>query len=111
MTAAMPIRMPSIVNADRIRRVRIASSAVRLVSVQFIEPATSSDARRGEGRLFDQAVPDPDDPAGPAGDVGLVGDQHDGAPRVVQLAEKLEYVCGGTGVEVARRFVGEDQRR
>ncbi len=29
MTAAMPIRMPSMVRADRIRRVRIASSAVR----------------------------------------------------------------------------------
>ena len=41
MTAAMPIRMPSIVRAERIRRVWIASKAVRPVSTQFIGPAPS----------------------------------------------------------------------
>ena len=87
MTAAMPMRMPSMVSSDRIRRPFSASAAVRMVSAH---PMTRLLALFGE-----QTVVDPHDPGSPRGDVGLVGDEDDGAPCRVQLVEQVENVVGG----------------
>ena len=122
-TAAMPIRMPSVVSPDRSRCERIASQPVRRVSSQLIGRPARGRACRTAGRRdavprrpcravrADPAVPDPDDPAGPRGDLGLVGDQHDRAALPVQLVEQAEHVGGRGRVQVAGRLVGQDQRR
>ena len=102
-TAAMPIRMPSMVSPDRSRWLRMASHPVRKVSSQFTRAA------RPVG--LDPAVADPDDPPGPLGDLDLVGDQHDGPALRVQLVEQRQGVLGGDRIEVAGRLVGQDQRR
>ena len=108
ITAAIPIRMPSMVSAERSRCERTASSPVRSVSRQFTGPhrhaprAVSSDTRPSSRRTVR---------CGPAGDVGLVGDHHDRAAGAVQLVEQAEDLGGRGRVEVAGRLVGEQQVR
>ena len=90
---------------------RIASRPVRSVSSQVIRDLAVR-RRSVEGASATTcAVPHPDDPAGLRGHVGLVGDQDDGAARLVQLVEQRQHVCGRHRVEVAGRLVGQDQRR
>ena len=45
------------------------------------------------------------------GDVVFVGDQHDGVAFAMQAIEERHDLVAGLRVEVAGRFVGEDDRR
>ena len=113
-TALMPIRMPSMVSAERSRCERTASPAVRsgVLPPHRTPPGT---ARRfgpvGGVHVQDATVADLDHPLGPGRDLGLVGDQHDRAPFGVQLVEQCQHVGARRGIEVAGGLVGEDQRR
>src|SRR5690625_2894440 len=60
---------------------------------------------------LDQAVAQRDDPLRLLGDLRFVGDYYDRRALAVQLVEEPHYLLAGTGVEVAGRFVGEEQRR
>src|SRR5690625_3699064 len=60
---------------------------------------------------LDQAVAQLDDPLRLLGDLRFVGDYYDRRALAVQLVEEPHYLLAGTGVEVAGRFVGEEQRR
>jgi fluoroquinolone transport system permease protein len=59
----------------------------------------------------DPAVDHVQDPLGPGGDLRVVGDQHDGRPLRVELAEDVHDLGGGAGVERAGRLVAEQDRR
>ena len=52
-----------------------------------------------------------DDPLGVFGDVTLVGHHQDGVALVLQALEQPHYLLAGLAVEVAGRFVGEDDGR
>ena len=52
------------------------------------------------------------DAVGPGGGAGVVRDQDDRLVQAgAQLAQQVENLLGAFGVEVAGRFVGDDQRR
>ena len=106
MTAAMPMRMPSTVSADRIRRVRIASHAVRRVSGQVTTSPSSVDvvdelARRGCGSSRW---------AWPATSGSWVISTTV-RPCACSSRKQAEHVGRRGGVEVAGGLVGEDQLR
>ena len=95
-TDATPMITPSIVSAARSRLVRRRESASRMSSRTLMRRAV----RRGCG------------PGGRGrGDVGVMGDEDDRAPGRVERVEDAHHVAPGGGVEVARRLVGEDERR
>src|SRR4249919_3152182 len=94
-TALMPMRMPSIVSAERSRWVRTASNAERKVSRQLMPRGPSGSCRHHRAVVEDLAVVDLHGALGSCGDVSLVGDQHDRAPAGVQLVDEVEHVGGG----------------
>src|SRR5438552_2185380 len=60
----------------------------------------------------DLAIPHADDAAGVGGDFARVRDQHERLPVLaVQPVDQLHELGGGIGIQVARRFVGEDDGR
>ena len=59
----------------------------------------------------DLAVADLDAAGSDGGDLGIVRDQGDGAALFAEGPEEFEDRLAGVGVEVARRFVGEDDAR
>ena len=101
----MPIRMPSIVSAERSRWVRIASQPVRNVSRQFMRrpPARRRSASSWPSRIRMTRS------ARAATSASWV------ISTIVRPARGVrrqgEHVGGGRGVEVAGGFVGQDQRR
>ncbi len=67
--------------------------------------------RGAGGRItFDAAVAQAHDAPGVIGDVGLVGDDDERMTARVQFVEQMHDLLAGTRIEIARRFVGEDQR-
>ena len=73
-----------------------------------------SGAQHGRRRAFldDHTILDADDAVGMAGHVVVVGDKDDGdAFLAVELLEHPEHVLGGVRIEVARGFVGQQERR
>ena len=78
---------------------------------------TSSPARRHAHAarlrdvLGDPAVEDGDAPGGARRDLAFVGDQHDRPAPLVEVGEEADDRVAGAAVEVAGRFVGEDDRR
>ena len=48
---------------------------------------------------------------GALGDAGVVGDQNDGVAFSVQGIEEVQDLPAGAGVQVARRLVGQQDRR
>ena len=100
-TALMPMRMPSMVSAERRRWVRTASPAVRKVSRQFTvaRPPVRSMTRRRRSGWCDSAR---------AGHVRLVGDQHDRATASCSSSSRASTSAVDAGVEVAGRLVGQD---
>lgn len=56
------------------------------------------------------AVTDGDDAVGVLGDVALVGDQDNGVALGVEPLEQRHDFHAGGGVQVARRFVGKQDR-
>ena len=59
-----------------------------------------------------EPVTHPDDPVGERADLGVVGHEDDGlATLTVEPSQEAEDLRRVGGVEVARRLVGQDQRR
>ena len=68
-------------------------------------------ADTGRGHVGgDDAIADVDDAMGELGDVRLMGDDDDRVPVRVEFLKKGHDLVAGLGVEVAGRFVGEDDR-
>src|SRR5689334_16654138 len=105
MTAATPMRMPSMVSAERrMFAVRPCQAVIR-VSRQVM-PGPHPDLVTD-----DLAVADVDDAAGVIGDGVFVRDQDDGSTRLVKRVEHRHDVGTGRRIEVAGRLVCEEQRR
>lgn len=62
------------------------------------------------GVVDDLAVFDADDAVGVFGGMGFVSDQYDGVAFFVQVLEYLHDLYTRFGVQIAGRFVGEDDR-
>src|SRR5688572_14444210 len=102
-----PISTPIAENAVLSFWVRRVCAASRTASRTFISGrylAVHPVAR-------DAPVPDHHRPFRVLGDVGFVGHDHDGLALLVQGLEHPEDLFGGGRVEVAGRFVGEEQGR
>src|SRR5919199_1394131 len=125
MTAATPMRMPSMVSSERSRLASRPRRAMRTLSrftescPRLHEPHVSlvqAELGRRAGHrglaavLHDSAVPDPHHPLGVGGYLVFVGDHHHGPSGLVEPVEDVEYMGGGGGVEVAGRLVGQDDR-
>ena len=106
ITAAIPIRMPSMVSPERSRWLRMASQPVRSVSQPVHRRADTGPIGLDPAPSRTRTIA-----PRPARRLGLVGDQHDRAALRVQLVEQRQRVLGGDRVEVAGRLVGQDQRR
>ena len=103
MTPAMPMRMPSTVRNERSRWLRTPFTPVRMVSSQLTGRSALEVALVVLG---EQPVADADDAPGRRGDLDVVGDQHERASGVVQLAHEPQHVGGGhssRGCPSARR--------
>src|SRR5262245_59906593 len=59
----------------------------------------------------DLAIPQGHDAPGMPGDIYFVGDQDDGNALSIQRLKQLHEFLTGAAVEVARRFVGQDELR
>ena len=105
---AIPMRMPSTVSPERNRCSRTASNPVRNVSNQLTGRSSSRDRLES---FADLPVANGDRAFRGLGDLPLVRDEHHRAAGRVQTSEKPENVVRRRGVEVARRLVGQDERR
>ena len=128
-----PMMIPSVVSAERRALRRSERSAVAEVRARKRRSATTLRLAFGAtaGMLADvadavislvgrcqhaavivvhQAVADPDDAVGVRGDRRIVSHQHDRqAILAVELAEEVEDLLAGRGVEVAGGLVGDQQ--
>ena len=66
---------------------------------------------RGTVVLADAAVEEGDLPSGATGQALVVSHDDDGDPVAMKLIEQAENLIAGDGIELARRFVRQDQRR
>src|SRR6478736_921705 len=105
ITATMPMTMPSVVSAPRLLLAAIAESAILKDSAKS-RPSFMSAALVA----FDQAVAQAHDAVRVRRDVVLVRDQDDGVALGVQVAEHRHDLGAGLAVEVAGRFIGQDDR-
>src|SRR6266404_1668830 len=120
MTAAMPTMIPSMVRKERRTLRRIARRAVlRMANIdlsQVDRPLFLVELRQGLRRMetaLDRFVR-PDEPIahhhfalGKTGDVQLVSDHDDGDAALVEGLEYAHHFDASAGVEIARRFVGQ----
>ena len=106
MTAATPIRMPSIVSDERsLFAARPRSAMRRNCRRHRAHPAL----RRAALVAHDPAVDEAQHPLGVRGDLVLVGDEHDRAPGGVEPVDDGQHVRGARGVQVAGRLVGQQE--
>ncbi len=61
--------------------------------------------------MADLPIAHEDHPLGNAGDVGVVGDHQDGLALVVGLAQQAQHVEGGLAIQVAGRFISQQNGR
>src|SRR5688572_1843502 len=126
MTEATPITMPSVVRKLRKPCARIEASAARAPSLAANHRGNRVfTTRRARGPRFsvlgavaliapvlhDFAVLEANDSLAVRRDVGLVRDDDDGLPVAMQLVEQTQDLDARLRVEVARRLVGEQDRR
>src|SRR5438132_13562163 len=111
MTAATPMIMPSAVSAVRIAFLRRAFKAT--TSVIQMDMMNLRDAPVFDGAVVQRdAVTERDDARAVLGDVGLVRHEHDrDAALHVEPLKDAHHLDAGLAIEVARRLVGEQQRR
>src|SRR5262245_32095432 len=122
MTAATPMISPSAVSAVRIALRRRAATAIdsvmtgdtlcRLPGFVVLAQLLRRGAPLEHGSIdAHAAVTEADDSAGVLGDVGLVGHEHDGdAAFRVEALEDAHHLDARARVEVARGFIGQQQR-
>src|SRR5579872_1497547 len=107
--AAMPMLIPRADSAARTRRLRKPRLPSRARSRRDRQDPPMS--RAGRRIADDPPVPDHDPAIHCGGHREIVGDDHDGRPLSVQLAEQVQERCARHRVEVARGFVGHHECR
>src|SRR6476660_4738461 len=103
MTAATPMTTPSIVSAARKRDAARRERASRTSSNRFMAWL------RGQRRLPQQPVTHVDDAGSGGRDIHVMRDQDHGAARPVEAGQQCQHLGTGSGIQVARRLVREDQ--
>ena len=103
---ATPSTMPAVVSTVRRMCLRKYGQLIRRSRIMRRRDRRSPDV------LDDAAVAQRDRPAAALGDVHVVRHDHDGrAEPGVQIADQREDLLAGVRVEIAGRFVGEQNRR
>src|SRR6187402_2493267 len=106
ITATMPMTMPRVVSAPRLLFAEIADSAI----LKDSENSSPSFMSAAPYVALDQTVAQAHDPVRVRGDLVFVRDQDDGVALGMQVAEHAHDLGAGGAVEVAGRFVGQDDR-
>src|SRR5438105_9600404 len=107
ITAATPIKMPSMVRAERSRLAVSPPTARRRPSRKLTSDSPGVEPRLRALVADHETVAQPDDPRRESGDVGLVCDQYDRVSLLVQLLEQAHDLHTRLGIQVAGGLVGE----
>ena len=111
MTAATPMMMPSMVRKER------------TLFLKYGFPGNANGFRRFHAapsarcdfavmdNVINQSVHQIDRALGMRGDLRVVGHHDDGRALGMQLCSKVHDLFAGVAVQVAGRFIGDDQRR